>query len=248
MGISAVILTKNSSKTLRATLESVSFCDETLVIDDHSTDTTLTIAKATRAIVFTRALESDFAAQRNFGISKASHEWILFIDSDEVVTEELREEIQAAIRNVDVNGFFLKRRDVLWGKPVLYGETAEVRLMRLAKKGSGKWTRPVHEVWNVTGIVGTLENPLMHLPHPTVADFLSDINSYSTINAMHFYKSGTRTSVWQIVGYPTAKFFQNYLVRQGFRDGMPGIIVALMMSFHSFLTRAKLWQLQKQQG
>lgn len=248
MGISAVILTQNSSKTLRSTLESVSFCDEMLVIDDHSTDTTLTIAKATRATVYTRKLDGDFAAQRNFGITKAAYEWVLFVDSDEVVSDELREEILQAVRSVDVKGFYLKRRDMLWERPILYGEAAEVRLMRLARKGSGKWVRPVHEVWNVTGVVGTLEHPLLHTPHPTVADFLSDINHYSDINARHFYKNGTRASLWQIVGYPTAKFIQNYLIRQGYRDGMPGMIVALMMSFHSFLTRAKLWHLQKQQS
>jgi len=247
MGISAVILTQNSSKTLRSTLESVSFCNETIVIDDNSTDTTLTIAKATRATVFSRSLGGDFAAQRNFGISKAAYEWVLFVDSDEVVSGELRDEILQAIRSVDVKGFYLKRRDVLWGRPILHGEAAEVRLLRLSRKGSGKWVRPVHETWNVAGVVGTLEHPLLHTPHPTVADFLSDINYYSDINARHFYASGTRASVWHIVGYPTAKFFQNYLVRQGYRDGMPGIIIALMMSFHSFLTRAKLWHLQKQQ-
>lgn len=248
MGISAVVLTQNSASTLAATLESLSFCDEILVIDDQSTDTSAAIASKHDAVVYVRPLEGDFAAQRNFGLAKATQDWVLFIDSDEVVPQALAHEIREAIQSVDVKGFFVKRRDILWGTPLIHGETADVRLMRLAKKGSGKWARPVHEVWNVTGVVGTLEHPLDHMPHPSVAEFLSDINHYSTINAAHFYKTGTRTSVFQIIGYPAAKFMRNYIIKQGYKDGTPGIIVALMMSFHSFLTRSKLWHLQKQQA
>lgn len=247
MGISAVILTQNSTPALEAALRSVSFCDEVLVVDDHSTDGLSVIAQKYGARVYTRPLDGDFAAQRNFGLSKASQEWVLFIDSDEVVPVELAHEIREAIQSVDVKGFFLKRRDILWGVPLMHGETASVRLLRLARKGGGKWTRPVHEVWNVTGVVGTLEHPLDHMPHPTVADFLSDINRYSTINAAHFHRLGVRASVWQIIGYPVAKFIRNYVIKSGYKDGTPGMIVALMMSFHSFLTRSKLWQLQKNQ-
>ncbi|MBI5019004.1 glycosyltransferase family 2 protein [Candidatus Gottesmanbacteria bacterium] len=248
MGISAVVLTQNCASTLAATLESLSFCDEIIVIDDHSTDDSGAIAKKYDAVVYTRSLDGDFAAQRNFGLAKATHDWVLFIDSDEVVSQALAHEIREAIQSVDVKGFYVKRRDILWGTPMVHGETADVRLLRLAKKGSGKWTRPVHEVWNVTGVVGTLEHPLDHTPHPSVADFLSDINHYSTINAAHFYKSGVRVTVWQIIGYPIAKFIRNYVIKRGYKDGTPGIIVALMMSFHSFLTRSKLWHLQKQQA
>lgn len=245
MGISAVILTHNNEDTLKAALTSVAFCDEILIIDDHSTDKTLAIAAKSGAVVHTRALNGDFAAQRNFGLSLARGEWVLFIDSDEEVSKELAREIQEVEQKVDVSGFYLKRQDILWGKPLYHGETQKVRLLRLARKGKGVWKRPVHEVWNITGVVGTLEHPLIHTPHPNVAHFLDDINTYSTINAAHFFGEGTRVSGWQMVAYPVGKFFQNYILRQGYMDGMPGIIVSLMMSFHSFLTRAKLWQLQQ---
>ncbi|HLD24461.1 MAG TPA: glycosyltransferase family 2 protein [Patescibacteria group bacterium] len=243
--LSAVVLTHNNEGTIEETLKSVSFCDEILVVDDHSTDTTLTRAKQAGAAVLTRSLDGDFAAQRNFGLTKASGDWVLFVDSDETVPKELQREIQEAIQKIDVNGFYLKRQDMMWGRALTYGETESVRLLRLARKEKGTWVRPVHEVWKVTGLVATLSTQLFHTPHPDVAHFLSDINSYSTINAKHLSDTGVRASWWHIMAYPTAKFFQNYLIRKGFLDGMPGLIVALMMSFHSFLTRAKLWQLQK---
>lgn len=245
MGISAVVLTHNNQATLPVSLKSLGFCDEIVVIDDESTDETCDIAKKSGARVIPHPLKGDFAKQRNFGLAQVRQEWVLFVDSDEVVTPVLAKEIEEAVQKVDVQGFFLKRQDVLWGKSMQHGETQRVRLIRLAKKESGTWQRPVHETWNVRGVVGTLKNPLLHTPHPDVAHFLDDINTYSTINALHFFEIGKRASWWHIVAYPTGKFIQNYLWRLGFRDGMPGIIVALMMSFHSFLTRAKLWQLQQ---
>lgn len=243
MGISAVILTHNNKDSLLLTLESLKFCDEVIVVDDHSTDGTVELATEHKAIVYDHVLDGDFAAQRNFGLSQAHGPWVLFVDSDEIVPAELQREIREAIQKVDVNGFFLKREDVMWGMALGHGETERVRLLRLAKKGKGEWERPVHEVWNISGFVGTLIHPLLHTPHSDVAHFLHDINIYSTINAKYFFQAGVRGSWWQVVAYPTAKFIQNYILRKGFLDGMPGITVALMMSFHSFLTRAKLWQL-----
>lgn len=244
MGISAVILTHNNQATIKDAITSAAFCDETIVVDDESTDMTLILAHKLGATIVSRALGGNFAAQRNFGLSKAAHEWVLFLDADEKISSKLANEIREATMSADVNGFFLRRQDVLWGTPLNHGETQQVRLLRLAKKGKGLWKRPVHEVWNITGVVGTLKNPLQHVPHPKVADFLADINTYSTINAAYLFENGTRASVFQIIAYPTAKFFQNYVLRRGFLDGMPGMIVACMMSFHSFLTRAKLWKLQ----
>jgi len=248
MGISAVVLTHNNEDTLASTLESVKFCDEVLVIDDNSEDKTRSIAEKSGAMVYERELGGNFAAQRNFGLSKARGEWGLFVDSDEEVPESLAREVKEAVLQVDVNGFYLKRQDVMWGKPLLHGETQNVRLIRLAKKGKGQWQRPVHEVWNVTGVVGTLINPLRHTPHPNVAHFLDDINTYSTINAAYLFEEKARVSWLQILLYPVGKFFQNYILRLGFLDGMPGITIAIMMSFHACLTRAKLWQLQQNRG
>lgn len=243
MGLSVVILTRNNAATIKEILTNVSFADEVILIDDHSTDDTASCAAAMGAVVYTRALDHDFAAQRNFGLSKASGDWVLFVDSDERVSAPLAREIREAVNHLDVSGMYVKRRDWMWGRALRHGETDSVRLLRLAKKGSGVWRRPVHEVWEVTGVVGTLSEPLDHFPHPNVAQFLQDIDQYSTINAMHYRSLGMKSSWWQIIAYPVGKFIWNYYLRRGFLDGMPGMIMAVMMSFHSYLTRAKLWHL-----
>jgi len=245
MGLSAVVLTKNNAATIKDTLRSVSFADEVIVVDDNSTDATIALAKSMGAAVHKKSLNNDFAGQRNFGLSKAKGDWVLFVDSDERVSESLAREVREAVKQIDVSGFYLKRRDSMWGRALEHGETEHVRLMRLGKKGNGMWQRPVHEVWEVTGVVGTLSEPLDHFPHPDVAQFLYDINQYSSINARYLRVQGVKSSWWQILVYPTGKFIQNYYLRLGFLDGMPGMIMAVMMSFHSYLTRAKLWHLGK---
>jgi len=166
---------------------------------------------------------------------------VLFVDSDEVVSPELEREIREAVKDDQIAGYYLKRRDFVFGRELTHGETANVKLLRLAKKNAGVWRRPVHEVWLVQGNTGTLTAPILHYPHPNVAQFLSKINTYSSLNAQYLYASGIKPSLWQIIAYPKAKFLVNYVWRLGFLDGTPGVIVALMMSFHSFLTRAKLY-------
>jgi glycosyltransferase involved in cell wall biosynthesis len=233
-----------------------------IVIDDFSTDKTVDIAKKYKTIIYQKHLNDDFAAQRNFGLTKVGGpastrgeptrldqaerarggEWVLFVDSDEVVSSDLAREIQKSLE-IDCAGFYLRRVDWLFGKQLRHGETGKVRLLRLAKKNAGTWQRTVHELWHVKGVIGELSRPLDHFPHPDVAQFINDINHYSTINAHYLYKQNVRVPWWHIIAYPKAKFFIDYFWDLGFLDGTAGAVTALMMSFHSFLTRAKLWLL-----
>ncbi len=245
--LSAVILSHNDEVILGRAIRSVGFCDEVVVIDDDSTDGTREVAKKLGAKVYQRPLGSDFSKQRNFGLSKATGSWVLFVDSDEVVTAELAKEMKEAISNSsDTAGYYLKRRDTMWGRVLRFGETGRIKLLRLARKDAGSWRRPVHEVWDIRGTIGELTHSLDHFPHPNVAQFIDEINRYSTINARYLYEKGIRVAWWHIVAYPKAKFLVNYIWRLGFLDGTAGAVVALLMSLHSFLTRGKLWLLQSE--
>ncbi len=242
--ISAVVLTHNSAGTLAATLKSLTFADELLVIDDLSTDTTIAIAKSFNATVSSHPLGDDFATQRNIGLTLARGDWVLFVDSDEVVPEELAKElILASTVKSDVVGYMVRREDMIWGKVLRHGETENVRLLRFAKKDAGMWADPVHEVWQINGLIGNFVSPLLHTPHPSVAQFIASVNRYSTIRARYLHKMKTNIPLWHVVAYPVAKFFVNYIWRLGFLDGTQGAIVAIMMSFHSYLVRSKLWLL-----
>lgn len=245
--ISAVVLTKNSQLTLNTCLKSLNWCDEILVIDDLSSDNTVEIAKKYCARVIIHELKNNFAKARNIAISIAKNDWLLYIDSDEEVSSALAHEIQYKIKNKLSNGYSFLRTDILFGKALKHGETAHSRLIRLGKKNAGYWHREVHEYWEIKGHVSTLRNPLIHHPHQTIREFLDDINRYSTIHARIAQKEGHRATFLTILGNPSGKFLRNYFIFFGLLDGIPGIVVALMMSLHSFLAQAKLWKLQQSQ-
>jgi Glycosyltransferases involved in cell wall biogenesis len=118
--LSAVVLTKNEEKNIERCLESLDFVDEIVIIDDYSTDKTLNKVKSQKLKVFQRKLNGDFAEQRNFGLEKTRGEWVLFLDADEEITDELKKEIKEMIRYAtlerdDLIGFYIKRRDFFLG-------------------------------------------------------------------------------------------------------------------------------------
>lgn len=243
--ISAVVLTKNEEKNIEQCLENLSWCDEVVVVDDESEDKTVEIAKKKGAKVFVHPLADDFSAQRNFGLEKAKGEWVVFVDADERVSQALWYEIMARLNTPfsPYAGYLLKREDMLWGKKLRYGETGNIKLLRLAKKDAGRWQGKVHETWKVNGKTDVLQNALTHYPHQTMKEFLREINFYSTLRAQELRKKKVGVSWVTIILYPKAKFVVNYIGKGGFLDGLPGLVFALMMSLHSFLVRGKLWLL-----
>jgi len=248
MKISAVILTKNEEGNLDRCLKSVSFCDEIVIIDDFSSDKTVEIAKRYKAKVCKRELNNDFSNQRQFAFNKASGEWLLFIDADEEVSLELKKDIKNVLfqGNQKIVAYYIKRRDIWWGRELRYGETQKVRnkgLIRLIKKNHGQWYGLVHEVLKTKEATSCLSGFLNHYPHPTLTEFINDINRYSSLRAKELFSQKKGTNTCQIIFYPFLKFLLNYFIYLGFLDKAPGFVYAFMMSFHSFLVRVKLYQL-----
>ncbi|RJR25253.1 glycosyltransferase family 2 protein [Candidatus Microgenomates bacterium] len=248
MKISAVVLAKNEEKNIKECLDGLKWCDEIIVIDDDSVDKTAAIAKKQGAKVFKRQLEADFASQRNFGLQKASHDWIFFVDADERVGEDLAEEIKARLNQGSLpSGFFIKRIDFFGGKFLKYGETDSIKLLRLARRGSGEWKRAVDETWEIGGEKSELKSPLRHYSHLSLTDFLTSINERSTLNARVFYNEGKRVTFFEWLK-PAAKFIRNYFFNLGFLDGTAGFVFAVLMSLHSFLVRGKLYLIWRREG
>lgn len=243
--ISIIILTKNEENNIVDCLESVDWCDEIIVIDDFSTDRTLQVIKNfnRRVKIFQHELRGDFSAQRNFGLSKARGGWVLFVDADERLSNGLKGEIMdyASFKNKNYNGFYMQRKDIIWGKELQHGEVGNIKLLRFGKKNAGIWRGKVHEVWEISGRLGNFKMPLLHYPHQTVGNFLREINYYTDLRAKELCDRGESVSFLKIILYPVLKFKINYFLKLGFLDGIEGLVFALMMSFHSFLVRAKLW-------
>lgn len=247
--ITAIILVKNEDKLINECIKSLNFCDEILVIYDNSTDGTIDAINRLsnkKVKVIRHPLDNNFSQARNFGLSKARNGWVLFVDSDEVVSDALAYEVSSAVGLKDqnlrnFNGFYIRRIDFMWRRPLKYGETGNIKLLRLARKYSGLWEGRIHEKWKIRGIVGTLKNSIIHRPHQTMSEFLSKINFYTNIRAQELYVKEVKAYWWSIISYPISKFIVNYFMKRGFLDGVHGLVFAITMSFHSFLVRGKLW-------
>lgn len=243
--ISAVVLAKNEQDNIYRCINSLKFCNEIIVVDDNSTDLTRQIAEENGAKIYVHALNDDFAAQRNFALDKVLNKWILFVDADEIVSPELAEEIKSAILSKDTVGYYIKRVDYFKGKRMNFGETGSKYLLRLARHGAGKWSRKVHEKWKVSGLTLKLKHPLFHYPHPTIKSFIDEIELYSNLHAIANNSERKKSNLIKIVFIPLFKFIDNWIIKGGFLDGNRGIVFALMMSFHSYLSWSKLWLLQR---
>lgn len=245
MKVSAVVLTKNEEKQMVECISCLKWCEEIIVVDDLSSDKTVELARKAGAKVFINNLNNDFSQQRNFASSKVNNEWVLFIDADERVSASL----VAEITNLDsellnkFSGFYIRRLDSIWGRKLKNGEAGGTKLLRLAKRNSGDWRGRVHETWDIKGKTGVLKNQIRHKPHKNLNDFLEEVNWYTDIRAKELHDKKVKTNFFLIFLYPLAKFMNNYFLKQGLKDGTVGMIHALIMSFHSFLVRGKLWLL-----
>lgn len=243
MNLSAVILAKNEEQNIADCLEGVKFADEILVLDDNSTDRTADLARHLGARVVIHSLNGNFASQRNYALNLVHGKWVLFLDADERISERLSEEIKKIVTTDknDVEGYYVRRRDIMWGKSLKHGETSKSKLLRLAKNGAGKWRGKVHEKWIIKGRTDDLNGVLKHIPHPTIYAFLEEIDRYTTLRSQELEESGAKSNSASIVLYPLGKFIMNYIIKKGYKDGVAGFLSAAMMSFHSFLVRGKLY-------
>jgi len=248
--ISLILLTKNESVNLKRWskwLEKLTRVDEIVAIDDNSTDNTKEILKSleTKKIkvnVFSRGLEGNFSQQRNFAVSKAKNDWILFIDADEEPSDKLIHFLNTEKLNLRIC-YAIKRNLIYIDQVIAHGQAQNDYPIRLFTKNSGKFTNPVHEIWSTENCIVKIKKPLLHYSAPNLKVFISKLNLYSTLRARELFEKHTPVNLFQIIFYPLAKFLQTYLFQLGFLDAIPGIIICTSFSFYSFLVRSKLWRL-----
>ncbi len=238
---SAVVLTHNCADSLSGCLSSLSSAKEIIIIDDLSTDNTLKIAKKFTPHIYSRHLNNDFAAQRNFGLAKTKSDWVMFLDSDEILSPPLKQAIAALPNHPSVNGYYIPRQDLFLSQTIHFGEMGHTRLLRLGNKNYGSWTRSVHEIWKISPPLTSLFAPIFHRRHISLTSFINRLNSYTDINRGQLLQENKGFSYKELLK-PPIKFLYNYFFLLGFLDGMPGLIAAYMMSFHSLIVRVKLWE------
>ncbi|MDQ1728000.1 MAG: hypothetical protein QOD33_125 [Pyrinomonadaceae bacterium] len=247
--ISACIITLNEADHIRAACESVAWADEIIVVDSGSTDATQRIAQECGARVIENAWPG-FAAQKQFAVEQARHEWIFSLDADERVSPELRAEIEVLRqqREFPADGFLIPRRAYYMGRWIRGGGWYPDRQLRLFKKSLGRWEGSyIHEgvKLGAGARIAELKGDLLHYTVRDAAEHHRMIGErYAPLAARKMFAQRRRTSPWQIATVGPATFIRNFILKGGFRDGLAGFSIATFAAHHAFLKYIQLWELQ----
>lgn len=249
--LSVVIITLNEEENIRRCLDSVFFADEIVVVDSGSRDRTCEIAKQYTDKVFFRPMNG-FGEQKQYAVDQTTGDWILSLDADERISQELRDSLVALFRTppheIPFQGYTIYRRNVYLGRPILHCGWY-VPILRLFRKGRGQFNEKlVHEEIIVHGPVGQLKGDILHEPYTDIFHHLEKIRLYASLDAREVLAKGRRVIGWRapvhLLGRPSWKFIEKYVIQQGFREGIHGLILSLMAALGVFLIYAHCWHLQ----
>lgn len=242
--LSVVILTKNEERNIERAIKSVKdIADEIVVVDSGSTDRTVEIAESLGAKVFYNRWVN-FAVQRNFGESVVSNSWVLMLDADEEVSEELFQSIKKELENPRYQAYEVPRRTYYLGKFLKYTWYPEWRL-RLFKKGVLKYEGDLHEdvLFLEKVSTGRLKGDLYHYSYRSLYHQYTKTVNYAKGMAEIYYKNGKKFRFYKLIFNPFFTFFKNYFLKLGFMDGWRGFLVAMSSFFYTFLKYVFLYEL-----
>ena len=249
--LSVCIVTYNEEDNIRECLESVSWAEEIIVVDSLSNDRTVEICRQYTDRVIQRKWNG-YIDQKSFALEHATREWVLFIDADERLSPGLIKEIKKEIskENNEYDGFYLPRHIYYLGRWINHGEWYPEYRLRLFKRSKGciGGIEPHDKVELTTQgrmRVKYLREDMRHFTYKTLSDQIRTIDKFSSISADEMGKTGKNFHISQLLLHPPARFITGYILRGGFRDGIPGLIIAVTCSFHVFLKYCKLWELKK---
>ncbi len=245
--LSVVVTAYNEGERLGRCLSSVQkLADEIIVVDSSSTDNTAEVAKRFTSNVLRQPNYPMLNKNKNFGFSKATGDWILCLDSDEVVTPELAQEIKKVIHSTDIVGYWIPRKNMIFGRWIQHGLWWPDKQLRLFIRGRGKYPeKHVHEYISVDGPTGEFTNPYIHYNYESISQYLWKMEHIYTENEVeNLAATGYRLNWYDAIRFPVSDFLKIYFAQAGYKDGLHGLVLALLQSFYSFLVFAKLWEKQ----
>jgi glycosyltransferase involved in cell wall biosynthesis len=242
--ISLVVVTLNEEANIERCLRSVPFASDVVVVDSFSTDRTLEIAQKLGANVIQEKWRG-YGPQKSFAVSKAKNDWILSLDADEALSPELQQEIveRFASLNPEV-GYELSRRSFHLGRWISHGGWYPDAQLRLFHRQYSQWSSDaLHEKVQVKH-KERFRQDLLHWVFDNLSDQVVTNDKYSSLGAENLAKSGRHFSLLKLIFKPWTKFVECYFLKQGFRDGLPGFIIAVSAAYSIFLRHGKLWELE----
>jgi glycosyltransferase involved in cell wall biosynthesis len=240
--VTATVITFNEAANLEAALASLSFADEIIVVDSQSSDETVAIAGRFTDKVFVRPWPG-YVAQKNFAADQATHDWVFSLDADERVSESLAEEI-ADLQAGEIAGYRVPRVTYHMGRWLRSTDWYPDYQLRLYDRTRARWTgRLVHESVQADHAVDYLNGEILHYAYRDLSHHLQSMDRYSTLAARQMFDDGRRAGWLDLALHPPAAFVRNFILRGGFRDGVPGLVVSAMNARYVGLKFAKLWEL-----
>jgi len=243
--LSVYMITYNNGPTIDRTLQSVSgWADEVVVVDSHSTDGAQEIINH-----YTNKLlqydTMDLREKYQFAQDQCKNPWVLFIDADEWLTPDIKEEIGKIITGeTSCDGYIVNRRNVYLGKEIKYGGWYPDREIRLYRKEKGRWEGGIHAKVAVAGKIGSLRSFYMHTPYSNTAHQIRTIDRYSEAYAEDLRASGRHFHLLNMITRPIYRLFRDYIMKRGFLDGIPGLIIVASTMYYVFMKHAKLWEME----
>ena len=246
LSLSVYMITFNNARTIEKALQSVAgWVDDVVVVDSHSTDGTAEIARK-YTTSFYQYDTADMREKYQYAQDQCANPWVLFIDADEWLTPQLKEEVEKTISdNTDYNGFMVNRRNVYLGREIKYGGWYPDHEIRLYRKDRGGWQGGIHAKVYVDGKAGELKNHYMHTPYTDTAHQIRTIDRYSEAFAQDLYSTGRRFHLINMLTRPIYRFFRDYIFKRGFLDGIPGLIIVASTMYYVFMKHARLWELER---
>ncbi|MBS1158092.1 MAG: hypothetical protein H6R15_511 [Proteobacteria bacterium] len=238
--LSVAIITLNAATQLEACLRSAQFADDIVVVDSGSSDGTVELAERHGARVVQQAWLG-FGPQKQFAVESARHDWVLCLDADERVTPELQASIENALGAPANGAYRFARCNRFLGRYLKHGEGYPDWSLRLFDRRRARWSDDaVHEKVISDGAIGTLAGDLLHDSAESLAAYLSKQNRYTSLAAEMALAAGKKTGFGRIALSPLVRFVKFYFIRQGFRDGLPGLIHIAIGCFNSFIKYSKM--------
>jgi len=245
--ISAVLITFNEEANISSALQSLAgIADEIIVVDSFSTDRTVKLARECTDRVVERKW-TNYSDQKNFADALASHPWILSLDADERISDDLRAEILALkVQDPSCAGFSMPRLVFYLGRWIRHCGWYPDRKVRLFRKDAAHWEGEyVHETLAVRGEIRKLKGPLHHFTYRTIGDHLTRLDQFADLGAQKLYAQGRKSRWYHLLVLPFSRFLKSYLLKRGFLDGFAGVVVSVLNGYSIFVRYAKLREIWK---
>lgn len=233
--VSGLIITFNEEKNIREVLECFDFCNEIVIVDSFSTDKTLEIAREFPKVKVIQNKFEDFTKQRNLALDEANNDWVLFLDGDERITPQLREEIIGELNKSDKkDAYYFYRKFYFAGKPIHYSGTQTDKNFRLFRKSKASYVKnkKVHETLEVEGTIGILKNKLIHYSFESYEQFRKKMLYYGLLKGRELADKGKKYSPISHWSKVTFKFVKTYFLKLGFLDGVDGMKISYLQSLY----------------